>query len=736
MIVTIDGPAGAGKSTVARLLAERLGFRFLDTGAMYRAVALAALRRGLAGDDARGWVDLAQRIEIGFEGRRVFLDGEDVSDAIRASHVTAHVRYAADNPRVREHLVELQQAIGRTGNMVTEGRDQGTIVFPHAECKIFLTASPAERARRRVDDLRQRGEAPEFAGVLAEQLARDERDASRPVGPLIKAPDAIEINTDGLSLDDVVSRLAELVNAHTVGKLETQLARRQQAEADQRQINNILPVLVATAGFDGYYREVNAAFERILGWSEQESLSRTFFEFIHPADRAEATAAFDRVRSGEPAFNFLDRNVCKDGSYRWIKWLVVSLPNRDLVFGIGQDVTEMKAADDDRRRAEQALRESERRLSTLLSNLPGVVSRCKADSEWTVEFVSDGVRSLMGCDPATLIGQPGTCFCELIHPDDRPRVFEVMQEALAEKWQYRLEYRFCSPAGKERWLWEQGVGVYSKSGELEAVESFTTDITPLKHAEVEIRQAREELERRVEERTAELAEANRKLQCEQDALRRMLQAGDHDRELITDQIHDGVAQRLLGALMQFEAFRQLDSCTSAEAQAIFAAGLAALRQASAEARGLMNRTRTPVLRRFGLKAAIADLIDQFSEQPSAPEIMYRCDVQFRRLASVLENTIFRVAQESLVNACLHSRAERVRVILVQNGDKVTLEVEDNGIGFDVTHIAKGRFGLDGIRERARLLGTGLIVESEPGKGTRIRATFPVISAHEQEQGDE
>ena len=142
MIVTIDGPAGAGKSTVARALARRLGFRFLDTGAMYRAVALAGMRRGLDWDLPDDLARLARKLDIHVAGERILLDGEDVTEAVRTSEVTAVTRYAADNPQVREHLVELQRALAAADNVVTEGRDQGTVAFPDAECKIFLTASP------------------------------------------------------------------------------------------------------------------------------------------------------------------------------------------------------------------------------------------------------------------------------------------------------------------------------------------------------------------------------------------------------------------------------------------------------------------------------------------------------------------------------------------------------------------------------------------------------------------
>lgn len=886
-----------------------------------------------------------------------------------------------------------------------------------------------------------------------------------------------------------------------IAGLEAELARSRQAEADQRQINNSLPVLIATAGLDGYYKEVNPAFERILGWSEQESLSRPFLEFIHPDDRTAAIQTFARLKSGAPAVNFLDRNICKDGSHRWISWIVIPVAGRDIVFGIGQDVTEQKQAEEavrqseqrmrlhvqqtplaviewdlelrvskwnpaaerifgyteeevlgrhfaflvppsavphvdrvwdglrgkrggerstnenvtkdgriilcewyntplvdaagqvvgfaslaeditDRKRTEASLRETERRLATVISNLPGAVYRCKADDNWTIEFLSDGYRSLTGYDPSPLIGQSGIRHSELIHPDDRQTEFDAMQQAVARKEHYQVEYRLRTAAGEEKWVWEQGTGMFSESGELEAIEGFTTDITDRKRGEEELQELNEQLEQRVQERTEELLrsqerfelavrgagvgiwdwdiragklfftprwrmlfgydedeigdryedwvqllhpdereritkfledflagtssivaadyrlrhkdgayrwiaahavvvrdeagkairlvgshgditdrkeaedalrqseakyralvesspdvvatcdlegritfastqaarlhtvshseellgiqvtdllvkkdrarfrknvrrlikeklrrndeytairkdgttfsveissavipdaagnpealigvyrditerkQAEERLKREQHALRRMVLAGDHERRLITYELHDGAAQQILGAKMLFESQQPPQGRKSKAADA-YRDGMAALIRASSEIRRVMNRLRTPVLDKFGLVEAIDDVASQLRLRPDAPEIEYRHDVKFKRLEPTLENTLFRIAQEAMTNACRHSKSKKMQVTLTQKGNDVTLEVRDWGIGFDQDTVHENRFGLEGIRERCRIMGGKLSIKSKPDQGTVVRAKFPVIEAGGEKTG--
>lgn len=218
MIVTLDGPAGAGKSTIAKALARRLGFAFLDTGAMYRAVTLAALQEQADWNDARSLAELARRSQVEVDANRVFLNGEDVSEAIRSTEVTTHIHFMADNPDVRQRLVELQRAYAAGHDIVTEGRDQGTVVFPDAQCKIFLTASAEERARRRLQDLQGRGESPTLQEVLQQQTDRDHRDASRQVGRLEPAPDAIEFVTDGMTADQVLDQLLKIVRERALNR--------------------------------------------------------------------------------------------------------------------------------------------------------------------------------------------------------------------------------------------------------------------------------------------------------------------------------------------------------------------------------------------------------------------------------------------------------------------------------------------------------------------------------------
>ncbi|RXK88664.1 (d)CMP kinase [Chlorobaculum sp. 24CR] len=218
IIVAIDGPAASGKSTTAKLLAARLGYTYIDTGAMYRAVTLRVLREGLLDEirrDESGIAELLEQITIGFQGHRVLLDGEDVSGAIRENRVSREVSFISSLKPVRDKLRELQQEMGRKRGIVMDGRDIGTVIFPDAELKIFLVADPRERARRRHAELSLKASGaavPSIEELEAEIVKRDRDDEERTHAPLRRHADAVLLDTSKMTIDEQVNVVYELVN--------------------------------------------------------------------------------------------------------------------------------------------------------------------------------------------------------------------------------------------------------------------------------------------------------------------------------------------------------------------------------------------------------------------------------------------------------------------------------------------------------------------------------------------
>jgi len=219
VVVAIDGPAGAGKSTIARRLADRLGFTYIDTGAMYRAVALWALRQGVDPADMHRMEQLAIAAEIDLSPGRISLNGEDVTEAIRSPEVSNGASKVAVISGVRRAMVAKQREIGRRTSVVMEGRDIGTVVFPEAEVKVFLDASPDERVRRRFTEGQARGETLSQGQLAAQMRERDQRDSTRADAPLSQAPDAVYLDTTSLAIEEVEEAILKIVRSRvTNGK--------------------------------------------------------------------------------------------------------------------------------------------------------------------------------------------------------------------------------------------------------------------------------------------------------------------------------------------------------------------------------------------------------------------------------------------------------------------------------------------------------------------------------------
>ena len=352
----------------------------------------------------------------------------------------------------------------------------------------------------------------------------------------------------------------------------------------------------------------------------------------------------------------------------------------------------------------EALRQSEERYELAVRGVG--VGIWDHDIQTGKMYYSPRWKMLFGYDEKD-IGDSPDDWARLLHPDEREWILKFQEDFLAgTSPTITAEYRLRHKDGSYHWIVAHGLVVRDEQGRACRFVGSHGDITDRKRAE-------EALER------------------ERQSLWRMLQASDHERQIISYEIHDGLAQYLAAAGMQFQAYDSLKENSPVEAKNAYEIAVGLVRQAHAESRRLINEVRPPVIDETGLETAISHLVHE-QRRHGGPKIKFDSDVQFKRLPSILENALYRIAQEALTNACKHSKSKKVKVTLAQEGQDVRLKVRDWGIGFDPDSAKEGHFGVEGIRQRVRLLGGRLTIESTPGSGTLVQVVVPIVEQQEEE----
>lgn len=418
----------------------------------------------------------------------------------------------------------------------------------------------------------------------------------------------------------------------------------------------------------------------------------SFFDMLHPDDLAETTRRFNKHLHEKEPYEVEFRLKVKSGEYKWFRstgqaqWDEDGQPIR--VVGSHEDI-------DDKKKTELALKESHRRMNNLVENLPGMVYRCSNDEKWTMHYLSAACKDITGYDSEEFYGDPGDItFGELIHVDDRTDTWDQIQQAIKRNQSFRVVYRIVDKSGKEKWLWEQGNGVYDNDDALEALEGCIFDISPVVRNQERQNQA-------------------------------IYNAEDNERRRIASDIHDGLQQTLSVSALNLQYLEDEVAGLSEGSQMRYAKSKEFLEQGIAESRSISHRLMPKSIDQLGLDRAIRDLISTL-EAASDLKCKYFSNLK-DRLDKDIELGLYRIAQEALNNVLKSSKASQVNVQLVRVSGGVQLMIEDNGVGFDKNKLDlyETGYGLAGMKNRIGALSGSLTIDSRPKHGTSIIALVPL-----------
>lgn len=557
---------------------------------------------------------------------------------------------------------------------------------------------------------------PEYrdeAGVRIDAVFRSARSAvlEMPIDDCSGRREWYRFHLGPVARGAVVVAVSAVVINITAHKLANQALH--QSESRLQDLFRQSPVGVMLTSDGRALDDFNPAFAAFLGYTDNELRAKDAAGIYHPDDRDAGAGSLARMRtSSVRSERYQQRYVHKNGSVLWaeVNSILVSdgEGKPDYCVNLVLDVT-------DHRRAEAELAQQRAVLQATIECLPFDFFAIGEDGIYMLENAAcrEHWGRLVGGWPAQ---QAPTPEVRELWLENNRRAFagqRVEEEAVV-----RID-------GDERYI--RNILTPIRDGQRSyGILGVNIDLTELKRVERALRRAHDELEEKVRQRTAELEEANRLLAHEHRTLRHMLESSDHERQLIAYEIHDGLAQYLSAASMQLDIVWQLRASDAQAADEAFARGVAMVNESLAEARRLISGVRPPILDESGVVEAVSDLIRDTQARHASPVIGFAGDAQFGRMAPLLENAVYRIVQEALANACQHSRAAQVLVRLSQQGDSVRIAVEDNGVGFDAQSVTRGRFGLEGIRQRVRLLGGAVAIESVPGAGTRITAELPAV----------